>query len=151
VHHLSGDDSAMVNPPMSAVPSMSVMMRRTSGAPQAARFDAQPEHDLIAVDRADIEVDGDARATCGGEPIEQRPSSLSKLVGAERLDAPLGHIRTSSSLHECSPPTRPLWRDGRRKQLHGQCGGTQRLCICRGSGDNAPAHQPASPMGELGG
>jgi len=143
VHHLSGDDSAMVNPPMSAVPSMSVMMRRTSGAPQAARFDAQPEHDLIAVDRADIEVDGDARATCGGEPIEQRPSSLSKLVGAERLDAPLGHIRTSSSLHECSPPTRPLWRDGRRKQLHGQSGGNSAPVHLQGKRRQRPS-SPAS-------
>jgi hypothetical protein len=40
--------------------------------PVACRHGALPEHDLIAVDRVDVEVDRDPRAPGRREPFEQR-------------------------------------------------------------------------------
>ena len=43
------------------------------GAGESVRFGAEAEHDLVTVDRVDVEVDGGPGAAGGREPVEQRP------------------------------------------------------------------------------
>src|SRR5215213_4133708 len=60
---------------------------------QAAGFGAQAEHNLVAVDGVDVEVDSGAGTAGAGEPIQDRGTRLPQLVRAERLKAPLGKVR----------------------------------------------------------
>jgi drug/metabolite transporter (DMT)-like permease len=49
-------------------------------AGQAVRLGAQAEHELVAVDRVDVEVDGGTRAAGGRNPIQQRPGRFAALA-----------------------------------------------------------------------
>jgi hypothetical protein len=60
---------------------------------QAAGFGAEAEHNLVAVDGVDVEVDSGAGTAGAGEPIQERGTRLPQLVRAERLKAPLGKVR----------------------------------------------------------
>ena len=51
-------------------------------------FGAEAQHELVAVDRVNVKVDGDARAACSSQPIQQPPARVSKVVGAERCEPP---------------------------------------------------------------
>ena len=86
-------------------------------AGQAVRLGAQAEHDLVAVDRVDVEVDGGARAARGRDPVQQRPGRFAQLAGAERLDAPAGHVRKVVLIPGVHPGQGdPAGRHGRRQQ-----------------------------------
>ena len=41
---------------------------------QPIRFGAETQHDLVAVDRVNVEVDGDPRTAGSGQPVQQRPA-----------------------------------------------------------------------------
>jgi hypothetical protein len=93
VHHLSGDEfsDGESDDVRGAVDVSDDAPRLGAGEP--VWFGAETEHNLVAVDCVDVEVDGDAGAAGGRDPVEQGPSGFSELVGAERLDAPLGDVR----------------------------------------------------------
>jgi hypothetical protein len=63
------------------------------GTCQAGGLGAEAQHDLVAVDGVDIEVDRGSSAAGTRQPREKRRARLTQLVGAERLKAPLGHVR----------------------------------------------------------
>jgi len=65
---------------------------------QAVGFGAETEHDFVAVDfvavdRVDVEMDGDPRAAGTGEPLQECGARLPQLVRAEGLKTPLGQVR----------------------------------------------------------
>ena len=79
------------------------------GARVPAGFGAQAQHDLVAVDR----VDGSRR---GSSPWRRSNRSqtggFAKLVWAERLDTPLGHIRKATVTPTCCSPARAMTESG---------------------------------------
>jgi len=80
VHHLPGDELGDREPGGVEVGDDAPRLR----AGQAVRFGTQAEHDLVAVDRVDVEVDGGTRAAGGRDPVQQRPGRFAQLGGAER-------------------------------------------------------------------
>jgi len=56
------------------------------GAGQPARLSAEPEHDLVAVDGVDVEMDGDAGAAGRGQPVQQRLGRCPQVIRAEGAD-----------------------------------------------------------------
>lgn len=61
-------------------------------AGEAARFGAQAEHDLVAVDGVDVKVDGDSGGSGCCQLIEEYRARLTQLVGADGLQTPLGDV-----------------------------------------------------------
>lgn len=56
------------------------------GTRESVGFDAEAEHDLVAVDGVHVEVEGDAGAARGLQPVEQRPGAVAQRVGGEGPD-----------------------------------------------------------------
>jgi len=75
-------NSAIVKPTTSTAWSMSAMMRRTCALVRPLGFRAEAEHDLVAVDGVDAEVDSYPGAAGTGEPVEERRAGFAQLVGA---------------------------------------------------------------------
>ena len=88
-----GMNSAIVNPTTSTAWSTFSDDASNLCTGQAARFGAEAEHNLVAVDGVDVEVDSGAGTAGAGEPIQDRGTRLPQLVRAERLKAPLGKVR----------------------------------------------------------
>jgi hypothetical protein len=112
VHHLSRDELSDREPDDVYGPVNLADDAPHLGAGEPVGFGAETEHDLIAVDRVDVEVDGDAGAAGGRDPVEQGLSGFAELVGAERLDAPPGHVREVVIIPRVHPHQGNLiWRD----------------------------------------
>ncbi len=90
-------------------------------AGQAARLGAESQHELVAVDGVDVEVDRDFRASGGGEPVQQRARRRAEVVRAERGDAPPDDVR-DVVLGPCVQP-------GQGDPVRGDRGWQQRLHV----------------------
>ena len=92
-------------------------------ASEAAGLCPQTQHNLVAVDGVNIEVDRRSSATRGGQPVQQRLAGWAELLGAERADAPLRDVRVVIFGPGVQPDQRdPLWRHDGREQ--GQSSGS---------------------------
>src|SRR5829696_2921403 len=111
-------NSGMVNPTMSAVPSMSVMMRRTW--PLVSPPGSAPSPNTISL--LSIVSTSKWMAT-RVQPVLASQSSNGRVFSrsSSGLNDWMPRSATfgkSSSLHECNPNQGdPVWRHGRRKQL----------------------------------
>ena len=69
MHHLPGDELRQREPHEVGGPVDLGDDAPHLGARKPARFDTEAEHDLLAVYRVDVEVDGYSRAAGGREPL----------------------------------------------------------------------------------
>ena len=87
MHDLPWMNSATVIPTASAPEARSSTMRRTCAVASPPRS-AQTQHDLVAVNGVDVEVDRQTGAAGGGDPVQQWVCRLAQVVRAERADTP---------------------------------------------------------------
>ena len=115
-----GKYSATVNPTTSAAALTSATIRRTWALVSPPGSAPESQHDLVAVDGVNVEMDRHPSAARCGQPAQQRLAGLAKITRAKRADAPLGDVGVVVFGPGVQPDQRdPLWRhDGRQPGQH---------------------------------